>query len=159
MKELGEYLIHLTAAALICGVAIRFVRGNQMISIIIKLICGVFLAYSLIKPVPELRIKQIDNIVSDIGKEGERFAAEGMEYTRTALSESITQRTEAYIMEKAKAMHADLAVEVELSDDDIPIPVAVSLTGDVAPYTKSQLSELISTDLDIPKEKQQWILP
>lgn len=75
----------------------------------------------------------------------------------TALAESISQGTEAYILEKAKGMNVELAVEVELSDDEIPVPVAVSLTGQVAPYVKTVLSDTISQDLNIPKEKQIWI--
>jgi hypothetical protein len=54
-------------------------------------------------------------------------------------------------------MNIDLAVEVVLSEDEIPIPVAVSLAGNVAPYAKSLLSEAISKDLNIPKENQTWI--
>ena len=60
-------------------------------------------------------------------------------------------------MEKAKDLNLDLVVEVELSDDECPIPVAVSLTGNVAPYAKSVLGDAISRDLNIPKERQKWI--
>ena len=60
-------------------------------------------------------------------------------------------------MEKSSGLNLDLVVEVELSDDEIPVPVAVSLTGNVSPYNKLILSNTISNDLNIPKEKQIWI--
>lgn len=159
MREIGSYLIHITSAALVCGVVIRLLRGGQMISMIGKLLCGLFLAYTIIKPIPELQSLKLREFSDNFNREAMKAVEWGASRTREVLSESIISKTQAYIMEKAKAMDVDLAVEVELSDDDVPIPVSVSLTGNIAPYAKTVLSEQISNELNIPKEKQKWILP
>ena len=157
MAFVREYIIQLTAAALICGVIIRFTCRCGAAGVIIKLLCGIFLAYSIVKPVQQVELRGIGDFVTTFRQDAEQAVLWGEKTTAQALAESISQGTEAYILEKAKAMNVDLAVEVELSDDEVPAPVAVSLTGQVAPYVKTVLSDIISRDLDIPKEKQIWI--
>lgn len=83
--------------------------------------------------------------------------SDGKNASATAWSESIIAGTEAYILEKTKAMNVDLNVEVELSEDEVPMPAGVKLIGKVAPYAKSVLSDMIERDLNIPKECQIWI--
>lgn len=158
MTFVREYIIHVTAAALICSVLLRFTRRCGAAGVIMKLLCGIFLAYSIVKPVQQVEFRGIEEFVSSFREDAEMAVQWGESTAATALAESISQGTEAYILEKAKGMNVELAVEVELSDDEIPVPVAVSLTGQVAPYVKTVLSDTISQDLNIPKEKQIWIL-
>jgi hypothetical protein len=157
MDGLRDYVLHIAATALICAVILRFARGGKAAQMLIKLLCGIVLAYSIIHPVKQLEISGLDEIMFGFQKEAEAAVEWGKNEAYEAWTESITQKTEAYILEKAKAMKLDLAVEVELSDDESPVPVAVSLYGDVAPYAKSVLSDTISQDLKIPKEKLIWI--
>ena len=159
MDALGGYLMHLTAAAILCSIVLRLQKGSQGTAVITKLICGIFLAYSIVKPVPELGRWEPAGIMREITQDAEEAVSWGEAVTGDALSESISKATEAYILEKANAMNADLAVEVELSDDEMPIPVSVSLSGAVSPYTKTLLSDLIKKDLNISKERQIWKSP
>ena len=157
MDGLRDYVLQITATALICAVTLRFARGGGAAKKIIKLLCGIVLACSIIQPVRHLDISAIDEITFGFQEEAEAAVLWGKNEAYTAWIDSITERTEAYILEKAKAMNVDLVVEVELSDDESPVPVAVSLSGNVAPYVKSVLSDTISQELKIPKEKQIWI--
>lgn len=157
MASIREYVIHLIAAALVCAVVFRFARGSGAVRSMIRLLCGIFLAYSIVQPVRQLNLQGIDDFVAGFRKEAQWAVQRGKNTSAEAWAESISQGTEAYILEKAKAMNADLVVEVELSDDELPVPVAVSLTGRIAPYAKSVLSDKISQDLNIPKENQTWI--
>ena len=157
IEGLRDYVIHITATALICSVILHFARGSGSVRMLIKLLCGIVLAYSIIQPMKELDVSKLEGLTFQFREEADRAVYWGENESRTAWVESISQGTEAYILEKAKAMNIDLAVEVVLSEDEIPIPVAVSLAGNVAPYAKSLLSEVISKDLNIPKENQTWI--
>jgi hypothetical protein len=47
-------------------------------------------------------------------------------------------------------------VEVELSDEEIPVPKTVSVTGKISPYAKKQLSEMMERELGIKVENQKW---
>lgn len=158
MDAMRSYVIHLCATALICSVIQHFARGSGPIKMMVKLLCGIVLAYSLIHPIKKLKLNSVENFALTFQEEAERAVQSGKELSSEAWTESITQRIEAYIWEKAKAMDLDLVVEVKLSNDAIPVPVGVTLTGNVAPYAKKVLSDEIARDLDIPKEKQAWIL-
>ena len=157
MEGIRDYVIHLSAAALICSVFFRLTRGKGAVGIIVKLLCGIFLAYSIVKPVQQLELRGFEDITADFQQDAEQAVLWGENISADAWSESIRQGAEAYILEKAKAMNVDLAVEVELSEDEIPVPVAALLSGRVAPYAKAVLSDLMAQDLNIPKEKQVWI--
>lgn len=158
IEGIREYVIHLTASALVCAVVIRLTRRNGAVGAVVKLLCGVFLAYSIVKPVHQLKLPGLDDLTAALRQDAQQAVHWGEDLSLDAWTESISQGTEAYILEKAKAVNVDLVVEVELSEDEIPIPAAVSLTGKVAPYAKSVLSDMIAQDLNIPKEKQTWIL-
>ena len=157
MEGLRDYVFHITATALICAVVLRFARGSGAAKMIIRLLCGIVLAYSIIQPVKQIDFFSLDEFALEFQQDAQQAALWGKNESVAAWAQGITQGVEAYILEKAKAMDVDLAVEVELSEDEIPVPVAVSLWGDVAPYVKSVLSDTISQDLNIPKEKQTWI--
>ena len=157
MDGLREYVIHLCATALLCTVLLSFTRGTGTVKMILKLLCGIVLAYSVISPLKQLQIPQFDRIISEFQEEASVAMRWGQEATDIAIREGISQGAEAYILEKAKALNLDLLVEVELSDDEIPVPAEVSLIGNAAPYAKTVLGNAIWQDLNIPKEKQIWI--
>ena len=157
VDDLRIYVLHLTATALICAVIIRFLKGSSASKLMIKLLCGIVLTCSIIQPVKQFDFGCFREFTVEFRQKAEQAVMWGKDTASAAWAESISQGAEAYILEKAKAMKVDLAVEVELSDDEIPVPSAVLLTGHVAPYVKSVLSDTISQDLNIPKEKQLWI--
>ena len=158
IAAMREYVIHVTATALICAVVFRLFQGSGSGKMIVKLLCGIVLAFSILQPVKQVHFSVIDEFTRDFGQEADRAVNEGKNTSATAWSESITEGTEAYILEKTKAMNVDLTVEVELSEDELPMPAGVTLTGKVSPYVKSVLSDMIEQDLNIPKESQTWIL-
>ena len=157
MDRLCEYVIRLSATALLCAVVMRFARGSSAVKMMIKLLCGIVLAYSIIQPVRELKLSDFGDVAMEFRQDADRAVQWGKNTSAEAWAESILQGTEAYILEKAKDLNLDLNVEVELSNDEFPVPVAVSLAGNVAPYAKSVLADSISRDLNIPKENQKWI--
>lgn len=157
IDALREYVIHVIATALICAVVIRLFRGSGSGKMVVKLLCGMVLTFSIIQPVRQMDISFVDEFVWEFRAEADRAVSDGKNASATAWSESIIAGTEAYILEKTKAMNVDLNVEVELSKDEVPMPSGVKLIGKVAPYAKSVLSDMIERDLNIPKECQIWI--
>ena len=55
-----------------------------------------------------------------------------------------------------KALHADVAVDVILSDTSMPVPEYVRISGNVAPYAKQQLINIIERELGVAEENQIW---
>lgn len=157
MDGLREFVVHISATAMICALIVRLTQGNGATKMIIKLLCGVAMAVSIVQPIKQIDMINIDDFGVRFQDEADQAVQLGKNTAIETWSESISQGIEAYILEKAKTMKVDLDVEVELSENEIPIPVAVSLAGNVGPYAKSVLSDTISQELNIPKEKQIWI--
>ena len=80
---------------------------------------------------------------------GQNMAAE-------SLTASIKAQTESYILEKAKTLDMQIRVEVKMSNDQIPVPCSVTLTGSASPYAKKQMTNMIVNDLGITEENQKW---
>ena len=156
MDAIREYLLHLLAAAIVSSVVIRLFPGNGTITGIAKLLCSVFLIICAVKPIPQLKISLVDEFGSGLMTEAENIATDGKNAARNLLAESISEQTEAYILEKAKEMDVDLVVQVEVSEDDIPVPISVCISGRLSPYAKNRLSDMITRDLGIDKEHQIW---
>ena len=157
IEGIRDYVVHLTATTLICAVVFRFTRGSCAVKMIMKLLCGIVLAYSMIQPVKQMQFSGMKAFTQEFREEADRAAQQGKNVSQTAWVESITQGMEAYILEKTKSMNVDLLVEVKLSDDEVPVPVGIKLVGQVAPYVKSVLSDMIEQDLNISKEYQTWV--
>jgi hypothetical protein len=76
--------------------------------------------------------------------------------TTDAIRASIKARSEAYILDKAAELALSVEVEVTLSNDEIPLPVSVRVSGKASNYAKSRLQAIITQDLGINKEHQVW---
>ena len=74
---------------------------------------------------------------------------------RALLAQIISEQTEAYILDKAADLHANLHVEVTVGEDNLP--TAVTLSGEASPYARRQIQAIIANDLGISKENQKWI--
>ena len=157
MTALREYVIHVIATAMLCTVVLRFVHSSGTVTMMLQLLCSIILAYAIIQPVKQIDFPDLGDIVMEYRDDASAAVMQGNKITSDALIECISSGAEAYILEKSKEMNLDFDVEVEVSEDRIPTPVAVTLKGKASPYAKAILSQTISNDLNIPKEQQKWI--
>ena len=74
-----------------------------------------------------------------------------------AYRSGIKQRTESYILEKARSLGTEVTVEVTLSTEEMPVPIGVTLTGSISPYAKEQLAQMMEQELGINRKEQIWI--
>ena len=151
------YLISVVAAAMICGIIQKLLGEKGTIGLMGKLLCGVFLALTLIAPLRSVKLQDPDSFAHAYAQDAKMLTLEGEEYAQDALAASIKQRTEAYILDKAAGMDVALTVEVTLDESQIPVPLSVRITGAVSPYAKQRLTTIIQEELGIDKEHQIWI--
>ena len=156
MGSIGQYLVGITAAALICGVLTSLVGKNQPHGSLIRMICGIFLTLCVIAPVKDIRFTDIGNYLDSLQLEGQRHVSIGEDSYSDELREIIKSNTEAYILDKAGFMGLSITVEVEVSYDDPPLPIGVVVTGNVSSYNKQRLTDVITNDLGIPEDGQIW---
>ncbi len=156
MQAIGEYLVGVTAAALLCGLVPKLGFG-KLNGAVIRLLCGVFMALAVLAPWTKLKLKLPTDFISGFESYGEELAAQGENSSRQAMEEIITRQVGTYILDKAASLGLDVTVEVALSGDEFPVPVGVTLRGAAAPYGKGVLEEYIRDQLGISKEAVKWI--
>lgn len=156
MEQIKGYLISVTAAALICGAVSTLIGKTGSTSKLIKLLCGLFLTATVIKPVAELKLDEIYAFTEQLELSSNLAVSNGEEMASDEMKRIIKEKTEAYILDKAKVLGADVEVEVMLAD---MIPAGVCIEGEVAPFARTSLSACISQDLGIPPEEQIWNRP
>lgn len=156
MGALREYLMQVTAAAVICGIVTAITGKKGSGASIIRLMTVLFMAMTIIGPIASLKLDQFTDYFADIQAESDAFVAAGSESSREKIGQVIKEKAEAYILDKAVPFGANIAVALTLSDGELPVPVSVRICGAVSPYAKSRLSQIIWQDLGIPMEEQKW---
>lgn len=155
MEALRSYLLSVTAAAVLCGLADRFL-GKKGGAVAARFLTGIFLVLTVLRPLGQMDSRFWEDIHVDISGEAEDAVAQGKNQTQKAMAQIIKQEAGTYILKKAKELNADIQVTVEVSDEPLPTPVSVRITGTIAPYAKLQLQTILEQQLSISKENQQW---
>ncbi len=152
---MARYIISVVCAALICGILTGFMKDCG-VKKLLKLLCGIFLTFTVIRPIADITIPELPDF-GQFYEEAEAAAQKGKRITDDAIADIITARSEAYILDKAKAMEVFLTAEVATSSvDGFPVPESVVLEGEISSEKKGMLSQIIADELGIPKENQVW---
>lgn len=153
MEAVRNYILAITAAAILCGIVTALMGGKGTSTALAKLVCGIFMAMVVVSPLVNLEFDGWTAWTSQISFDAEAAAAEGEAVAEEMYAAIIKEQTESYILDKAKALGVSAAVEVTVEEG---LPAAVWLSGDFSPYAKARLTAYISEELGIPKEDQQW---
>ena len=95
--------------------------------------------------------------LEDVYKEADWITANAQAEVQQQICNVIKEQTEAYILEKASALNADITVSVKLAlDTQYPTPESVHIKGNISPYARRLLSQTIQDDLGIASEDQVW---
>ncbi len=155
MEGVKEYLLGVIAAAILCAIISQIPGKDSFLSAAMKLITGVFMLLALASPLIQIRLQPLD-FITDITDQAKQITASAAVSGKDSVGRIIKERTQAYILDKASSLGAELSVEVMLSDSDVPVPVSVTISGNISPYSRKILSESIANDLGIGTEAQKW---
>lgn len=156
MDGVSSYILQLVASAIICGgLQALFGKGGG-ISSLIRTICGIYMAFVLLSPLKNVDFSIYTDYFYNFSEQAQAVVDSGEEMAANALRQSIKEKTEAYILEKAISLGADVSVEVTLSADTLPKPSQITVKGAVSPYVKRVLSQYMEQQLGIPEEAQYW---
>ena len=147
------YLISICIAAVICSIFSTIVPAKGTNGMLLKLLSGLFMLYTLLSPLVTLKLQDFTEYWDDLTLDAESAVSAGTLSAQMEKEKIIMQQTQAYILEKAKSLGAELSVEVLLSNG---IPDEVNISGAASPYVKSQITALITDDLGIEAEAQHW---
>ncbi len=154
MESIRQYLISVTAAAVICG-SITGILGNKgTIGSIAKFLCGLFMTITVFSPWVDFQMPNFGSFMDTYQKEAELSVADAQIVSGQMKSEIITEQVRSYILDKADSM--GLSVSVDVSLDDTLLPNVVIINGEASPYARARLCNYILENLGIPEEKLLW---
>lgn len=154
MGALGEYILSVTAAALITSLLCCIPETKPLI-MSTRLLCGLLLALTVLRPIGSFDIQgAIRDTFRGEAQLGEKYRDAGSKIAADAIEDIILETTQTYIVDKATQLGADISAEVTLKDG---VPIAVTVSGAVSPGIRRQLETFLEQDFGITKEHQQWI--
>lgn len=136
-------------AAFICSIVTSVGGAGQGTR---KLICGIFLALSLLHPLGSLELPELtlDPFLDD----AEDAVENGQAQAQAARNAIITDSLEAYILTKASELGLELGAEVTVTAEGLP--ASVHMTGRASPSDRQALTNEIMVALGIGKEDIHW---
>ena len=155
MEGLREYVLSVVAGAILCAVLTALAGTGKPRGQVMKLVTGTFLTLALIRPIAGIEWKDMEELIAGWKAEAAAAAALGEGYYEESLAAVIQERYEAYILDKAQALGAEVEVTVSLDEDCLPEEAVIR--GPVSPYVRGELKTMLAAELGIPKERQIWI--
>ena len=154
MAPFRQYVLSLTAAALLGGILLSCVPEGSSRKIL-RLVCGILLTITALKPLGQLRLPDLDGLTGEYRQQAEAAVAMGQEMARLEAQEGIRNDLEAYILDKAAELGLEITPRVFL--DESGIPVSARLEGETSSGMRQRIQTIITNDLGIPGEAQEWI--
>lgn len=155
--QVREYLLGITAVALVCGIVKMLLPEKGTFGTVIKLISGVLMLLVAIKPLVGLSGDALFAWTDEISADAQSIVADAEISSKEAIRVRIKEQAEAYILAKAESMGAEIEVSVTLSEESMAVPIGVRIEGSISPYAKQVMTQTIANDLGIEKGAQQWI--
>jgi len=157
MAEIREYLIGVTAAAILCGIVTTMTGEKGFLGSAMKLLSGLLMVLALVSPWVNIPLENLFGWTESIQTDAGDIVQQGQRIGEETYRKVIKQNLEAYIQDEAQALGLDLSVTITLAENGTPVPVAAELSGDVSPYLKQRLSLFMTNELGIEREDQIWI--
>lgn len=157
IDNIREYVLSVIAASIICSIVKSIVGSKSSYGKVTALICGIFLAFTFLSPLVNFEISDLSLTPINIKTEAQDLAARAYVESQSQLRTIIKEETEAYILEKAESIDANIQVEIVLHDEK-PIPVGAVIKGNVSPYNRTVLSQYMTDALAISEDAQIWNL-
>lgn len=154
MAGIKNYLLTVTAAAILCSILVRVAGKKGTAPAIIRLLSGLFMTATVLSPLITLELDRFADYTGGLSQQASQIAQEGTQMARQEMETIIISQTESYIQEKASALGVTLEVQVILNNQ---IPDRVMLSGAISPGAKVHLTAWITNNLGIPPEAQEWI--
>ena len=153
MGMLGNAVYRVLCSVIACSIILSLFPEGRMKELL-RGFSGIFLTVILLSFLPGMKLPDLEGIGGDYFRQAQKAAAAGEDYARHQYREYIKQRLEAYILDTAKTIGCELRVHVEV--DGNGCPVSAALWGDISPEERRELETILSEELGIAKEDQQW---
>lgn len=155
MGALKEWLLSVTAAAILCALAQGLIPPGP-VRRVGRLTAGLVMAAALLAPLASLRGVEPEQWLESWQPQEE---VQGLEEQRDETMKTIIEEESgAYIVDKAAQLGAECEVRVVCSSEKegVFLPWQITVTGDLSPGQQEQMTRQIQEDLGVPPERQQY---
>ena len=156
MESIREYILSVIAAGLLCGVVRHLIDKKGVPGAVGKLLTGIVMMFSILAPLSDLSFGSALELKMQYHKIAQEAVLRGEKITGDSMRKSISESLEAYLLDKARQMGLELQVQVTVSDDLYPVPQKVCISGNISPYAKKRLVQIIEEELGVKEDDQQW---
>lgn len=153
MDGIRSYILSVAGAAILGSLAMALMPEKSC-GKMLKIICSFVLLAAVCRISVDISEDLDVGAMAQYQWQAEQIRTETLAEVKKEQISIISQKTEAYIEDKAKALGGNVAAQVDLNEE--MVPWEVKIRGEVSPYVKMQLTEAISCDLGIPKNRQEW---
>lgn len=157
MDVLQQYIFPVICVCLLCCILQLIFTGNNHMMPLIKMCTGLVLSLTVFMPLIQNKSFKLEFQMDELVAEKVDAVEEGEKRALETLSTIIKENTEAYILEKANGLGMDIHPEITLSNDNPPVPYAVTIEGMCTPFARKQLSVYLHQNLGLSEEYQTWI--
>ena len=147
------YILSVTCAGLLAAI-LRTLAGEGTMGKLAKLLSGLFLAVTVLSPLVQFEIPDPARWLENYMAEGEAAAQAGEVMAKEYSASIISAEVEAYILDKAAELGCEISAEVRL--DDGGLPRSVTLSGELTPAQKAELTRMLARDLGLGEEAVIW---
>lgn len=157
MDAIRSYLLGLLAAVLAVSILLQLLPKNA-VKKAAALCCGLLLVLASLAPLLRIDFGEFAAYLAKAGMEAD-FRESGIEITDCdLLSRIIQEKTEAYILDKASEIGAEVTVSITMETDGAyPYPKAAELHGVWTEVQRSALALCLEEAIGIPQERQVFV--
>ncbi len=148
MGAVREYFLQIVAVCMIAAICNSIVR-DQLIAKVIRLVSGILILLVVIAPLSKVDVSSLSDIFAETPQVDRDTYHE-------AFREQVQSAAQAHVERIALEYGCSVQVQVEVSDDEVPIPIGIRIIGAPSAQQFAQISEYIDSQLGIAKEQQIW---
>lgn len=154
MEAWKGYILDILVASITASIFLQILPDSSKKELL-HLLCGILLTVVILMPLSDIRLNDILDLTQYMPESSDYLLEHGTETAEEAKRQYITDRCEAYILDKAKALGAEILPFVQV--DETFLPVYAEIQGELEPQVQKKLEQMLMLDLGITKENQRWI--
>lgn len=157
MDGIKKYLVSLLATVFLSA-AVKMSFPEKYVGAISSFACAMLLIITALRPVVRLDLQDLSRAISKIRLEEYAVTADVPMPTNEIAADIIKEKTEEYILDKAKQLQFEpetVFVTVDCSGE-VPFPVCVDIVGKFTQQQRIDLTLWIEQNLAIGEQNQRW---
>ena len=154
MEALKDWLLAVLAVSLLTAIA-QAVMPEGSVKAVGRLACGLLVFLAVARPVLGIDYARLTSVIRSYTELTQQTESELTE-TKNSLTESIiAQETAAYIQDTTETLGLDCtaAVDWDWSEDGLPTPTEVIVTGDLTFAERETLTDTLTQELGLERER------